>query len=130
MNPPQLDPSSVASAIIGLFFGAEIAGYLGPYAVIASGGATGACFALARMQTSGRAFAVWFVLSMTIVSVMLTASIAELIHFIFPSVDVRWLLVPVAMFVGGIGQDWSTIGTWVVSRIGRVFEKRAGIDGI
>lgn len=129
MNSPELDPSSVASAIIALFFGAEMAGYIGPYAVIAAAGATGACIALSRMPAVGRWHAVVFVAGMTVVSLMLTASISELIHYALPSVDIKWLLVPVAMVVGGIGQDYPSIGSWMVSRLGRLIERRAGIDG-
>lgn len=129
MNPPQLDPSSVASAIIALFFGAEMAGYIGPYAVIGAAGATGACIALSRMPAVGRSYAVCFIGGMTVVALMLTASISQLINYMLPNIDIRWLLVPVAMVVGGIGQDYPLIVTWVVSRLGRLIERRAGIDG-
>ena len=129
MTPPPLDPSSVASALIGALIGAELASYVGPYAVIAAGGAAGACFALSRMPPSGRAFAYSFVAAMTALSLMLTASIAEMIHYAFPGIDVRWLLVPVALIVGGIGHDWPNVGGWIVTRAGRLFERRTGIDG-
>jgi hypothetical protein len=33
------------------------------------------------------------------------------------------------MVVGGIGQDYPSIGSWIVSRLGRLIERRAGIDG-
>lgn len=128
MTSTPLDPSSIAVAIIGSVCGAEIANYLGPYSVIAAGGAAGACIALSRSEQTTTLKACIFVALMTSISIMLTVSASELIRYAFPSIEIKWLLAPVAIIIGGVGHDWPIIGKWIVSRAGLLFEKRSGID--
>lgn len=130
MSTAPLDPSSIAIALIGTIAGTEMAAYLGPYSVIAAGGAAGACIALSRSEQTSTIRACIFVALMTCISLMLTVSAAELIHYAFPVLEVKWLLTPVAIMIGAIGQDWPPIGRWIISRIGRIFEQKSGIgDG-
>jgi len=38
--------------------------------------------------------------------------------------DLYWLLAPIALIVGCVGDDWPKVGRWVFTRVGRLFERR------
>jgi hypothetical protein len=128
VSDPRLDPVSVVQALIAAVVGTELAAYVGPYAVIAAGGAAGACFALSRRPPETNLRAARFVALMTALALLLTASGAELLLH-WASLDIHWTLAPLAMLIGGIGHDWPAIGAWIITRAGRIFERRTGIDG-
>lgn len=129
MAAPQTDIISVAIALVGAAIGNSLAPYVGPYVVIAIAGAIGAsCFALPRMEPTDNRKTFGFVLAMTFFACLLTVGAAEAIQS-YAHLESRWTLAPIALIIGGIGHDWITVGKWVVSFIGRVFERRAGVDG-
>lgn len=129
-TPPQTDIVSVAIALVGALIGSKMAPYIGPYVVIAIAGAIGAsCFALPRMEPTDNRKTFMFVLAMTFFACMLTVGIAEALQS-YASLETKWTLAPIALMIGGIGQDWIKVGKWFVEFVGRVFERRAGVDGV
>ncbi len=128
MTDPRLDPVSVVQVLAAMLVGAGPAAYLGPYAVIAAGGAAGAFIALSRRPPERSLHAAAFVTVMTLMALLLTVSAAEVLRH-YTSLEIRWTLAPLAMLIGGVGYDWPAVGSWIVSAARRVFERRAGIDG-
>ena len=128
--PPQTDIVSVAIALTGAAIGNQLAPYVGPYIVIAIAGAIGAsCFAFPRRDPTDWKSTLLFVVSMTLFACLFTVGASEALQF-YTNLEPRWTLGIIALIIGGIGQDWITVGKWIVSFIGRVFERRAGVDGV
>lgn len=120
---------SVAVAITGLLLGPAMAEIVGPYAVIIVAATCGAAWSLSRRETSTRRSALLFFARINATAALITVGLATLTHQAFGLEGVNWLLAPVAMLVGGVGDDWPDVGRWVINRLGRLIERRAGIDG-
>lgn len=124
MNTNQIDPVSAAIALAGLLFGPTLAGIVGPYAVIILSATVGAGWSLGRRDQSLRFGAAWYFLRLNATAVLVTASIATLAAKWLGVAEQNWLLAPVAIVVGAVGDDWPRIGKWLIVRAGRFFEKR------
>ena len=130
MSGPQLDPVSVAVAISGVVFGSALASIIGPYAVIIIGSTVGAGWALGRRdETSLRFGAAWYFLRINATAVLVTVGLATLAGRWLGVTDHSWLLGPIAMLVGGVGDDWPRLVRWVFLRVWRFWERRAGAEG-
>lgn len=126
MTPtPQIDPVSVAVALIGTLIGAELAKYVGPYLVIGAAGLTGSGLALMRRPPGSRVSALAFVSWLTVLSILLTVPVAEWLASVL-AVESRWMLAPVAGAVAGVGHDWPRVGEWLFQRLARLIERRTG----
>lgn len=125
----NLDPVNVAIAAASVLFGPALAAIIGPYAVILIASTVGAAWSLGRRDPSARLGAAWYFLRLNGTAVLVTVGLAELVGRWIGSEDTSWLLAPIALFVGGVGDDWPRLGRWVVVRAGRVFERRAGGGG-
>lgn len=125
----KIDPISAATAVASVLFGPELAHYIGPYAVILLGSTTGAGWALGRHPPLGsRTSAVLFFMRLNVLALLLTVPLAAGATALFGTVEQRWLLAPIALLIGGIGNDWPRVAHWVLKRIGRLFERRIGVD--
>ncbi len=129
MPTTHLDPVNVAIAVAGVLFGPALAGVIGPYAVIILSATVGAAWALGRRPASPRLGAAWFFLRLQTTAVLITVSLANLAGRWLGMEDHTWLLAPIALLVGGVGDDWPRVGRWLVLRGLRLFERRAGGDG-
>lgn len=125
----QLDPVNVAVAIASVLFGPAIAGVIGPYAVIVMASTVGAAWALGRRDQTARLGAAWYFLRLNATAVILTVGVAKLLGVWIGSEETSWLLAPVALFVGGVGDDWPRLCSWLGLRVIRLFERRAGGGG-
>ena len=124
----KLDPVAVAVAIIGTLLGPELAHLIGPYAVIFLASSTGAAWALGRYEAmSSRLGIVWYFTRINLTALLVTVPLAMLAVKGLGLEEANWLLVPVGILVGGIGDDWPRVGRWVVERLGRLIERRAGV---
>lgn len=126
MNSQQLDPVSVAIALASVLFGPALAGVIGPYAVIIISATVGAAWALGRRDAAAKISAAWYFLRLNATAAIVTVSLAKLAGMWMGVADHSWLLAPVALVVGGVGDDWPRVGRWVLVRAGRIFERRAG----
>lgn len=129
MTPPQLDPVSVAIALAGVIFGPALAAFIGPYAVIIISATVGAAWALGRRDPAARLGAAWYFLRLNATAVVVTVGLATLAGRWLGIADHSWLLAPIALIVGGVGDDWPTLGKWMFVRAGRVLERRASGEG-
>ncbi len=129
MNTSHLDPVSVSIALASVLFGPALAGIIGPYAVIIISATVGAAWALGRRDPAARLSAAWYFLRLNATAAVVTVSLAKLTGLWLGMEDHSWLLAPVALVVGGVGDDWPALGKWLVAMAGRVFERRAGGGG-
>ena len=125
----QLDPVSVAIALASVIFGPALAAVIGPYAVIIVSATVGAAWALGRREPGARLGAAWYFLRLNATAVLVTVSLAKLAGQWVGQQNTTWLLAPIALLVGGVGDDWPRIGRWLLERAGRLIERRAGGDG-
>ena len=128
MNPPQtLDPVSVAVALIAVGLSPQIAALIGPYAVIILAATTGAAWSLGKRDPATRSSAVWYFLKLNATAVLLVVGLATLVTQMWPAfTGVHWMLAPISLLVGGVGDDWPDVGRWVVGRLGRLIDNRTG----
>ena len=123
-----IDPITAAVAIASILFGPALAGIVGPYAVIIVSSTVGASWALGRRPTAPKFGAAWFFLRINMTACLLTVLLARFIGQYIGAEEHSWLLSPTAMFIGGVGDDWPRIVEWLILRVGRIFDRRMGMD--
>ena len=128
MTPSHLDPVSVSIALASIIFGPALAGVIGPYAVIIISATVGAAWALGRRDPAARLSGAWYFLRLNATAVLITVSLANLAARWLGSDDSHWMLAPIALLVGCIGDDWPRVGRWLLMRASRVIERRTGGD--
>lgn len=130
MNLQQLDPVNVAIVVAGVLFGPALAGIIGPYAVIILCATVGAGWSLGRRRMRGlRLGAAWYFLRLNATAVVVTVGLATLAGRWLSIADPSWLLSPIALLVGGVGDDWPKLIRWLMARAGRLIERRTGGEG-
>lgn len=122
----QLEPTAAAVAIASVLFGPAMAGYIGPYAVILIASTVGAAWALGRRDPSARLGAVGYFMRLNATAVLVTVGLATLAGRWLGFDETNWMLSPIALLVGGVGDDWPRLGRWVFERAARVLERKAG----
>jgi hypothetical protein len=125
MLSTKIDPITVATAFASALFGAELAQFVGPYAVILLASTMGAGWALGRSPAMPSKWeALWYFGRLNTLALLITVPLAMLVAWSFSMDDPSWLLAPIAIFVGGVGNDWPQVGAWIVKRLGRLIERR------
>ncbi|MBY0469281.1 MAG: hypothetical protein K2Q07_09920 [Burkholderiaceae bacterium] len=123
----QLDPVSVAITIAGALVTPELAEIAGPYAVILLAATTGAGWSLGRREPGSRGSAVMYFLKLNATAVLLTVALATLVSKAWPAFDgLNWMLAPIGLLVGGIGDDWPKVGRWFLGFLSRRVDGQAG----
>lgn len=105
----QLDPVSVAVVLASTLFGPSLAAIIGPYAVILLGATVGAAWALGRRDTTKKSNAVAYFSLINATALLVTVSISRIVGGWLGHEDANWLLAPVAMVIGGVGNDWPAV---------------------
>lgn len=124
----SIDPVAVAVALITLLIGPKLATYVGPYVVIAAAGLTGAAFSLGRRNPEAKLGPLAFLSIMVLFSMLLTVGLTQALAMLWHPFGSSWMLAPVALVVGYVGDDWPDLMRWLASRAGRLLERRAGVD--
>lgn len=114
MSTQQLDPVNVGIAIAGVVFGPVLAGIIGPYAVILIGSTVGAAWSLGRRDQTAKMGAAWYFLRINLTALLVTVGLATLAGKWLGVEDSRYLLAPIALIVGGVGDDWPRLARWVL----------------
>jgi hypothetical protein len=125
----QLEPTNVAIAMASVLFGPALAGVIGPYAVILIASTVGAAWALGRRDPLARLGAAGYFLRLNATALLITVGLSTLAGNWLGFAETNWMLAPIALFVGGVGDDWPKIGRWVIERLGRILERRTGDMG-
>ncbi len=120
----KLDPVFVMTALVAALTGNELAQVVGPYAVVVLGATTGAGWSLGRQEPMSRAGSMWFFTKMNLTALLTTVPLAVVAGSFFNLQESNWLLVPISLLVGGIGNDWPVVGRWIIGRLARLIERR------
>lgn len=107
-------------------FGPELSAIIGPYAVIILAATTGAGWGLGRCGPMTRSEGIWYFLKLNLTALLVTVPIASGVQYVLGWDEANWLLVPVGLLVGGVGNSWPKVGEWFVSWLGRLLERRTG----
>lgn len=124
----KLDPTAAITVLMAAFFGAELSQIIGPYAVIILAATTGAGWGLGRCPPMTRSQGAWYFLKLNLTALLVTVPISSAAQSLFELKEANWLLVPVGLLVGGVGDSWPVVGQWFVLWIGRLLEKRTGTE--
>lgn len=104
-----------------------LAELVGPYAVIILAATTGAGWSLSRRARVSRWSAIVYFLRLIATAVLLTVGLATLVLQVWPQFNgLNWMLAPIGLLVGGIGDDWPHVGRWFLERIGRRVDGQSG----
>ena len=120
----HLDPAAALTVILASVFGQQMSAVIGPYAVIILAATTGAGWGLGRHPPMTSAQGAWYFLKLNCTALLVTVPIASGVQSLLGWQDANWLLVPVALLVGGVGNSWPKVGKWFVVWLSRLLEKR------
>jgi hypothetical protein len=123
---PPIDPVSVATTIAAAIIGTDLAALIGPYAVIIVASAIGASWSLAGRPPMSSRQALRFVIHVVALACAVSVGIEAAISRWLTPVPGHWLLAPIAIAVGAIGDRWPAIGAWLLDRAGKAIDRRIG----
>ena len=116
----QLDPTHVAITLASAMLAPALAEIVGPYVIIFIASTIGASWALGRQATMSRLKALLFFLRINFTAAIVTASIASALAkqlgYASGTEEGLWLIAPIALVIGGVGDDWPALIHWVVKR--------------
>ena len=116
----QLDPTHVAITVASAVLAPALAEVVGPYVIIFIASTIGASWALGRQATMSRLKALLFFLRINSTSAIATVFIADFLAkqrgYASGTGDGLWLIAPIALVIGGVGDDWPALIHWVVKR--------------
>lgn len=124
----KLDPTAALTVLTAAVFGAELSQIIGPYAVIILAATTGAGWGLGRCPPMTRAQGAWYFLKLNLTALLVTVPIATGAQALLSLEEANWLLVPVGILIGAVGNSWPQVGQWLVLWLGRLLEKRTGTE--
>lgn len=124
----KLDPTAALTVLTAAVFGAELSQIIGPYAVIILAATTGAGWGLGRCLPMTRAQGAWYFLKLNLTALLVTVPIATGAQALLSLEEANWLLVPVGILIGAVGNSWPQVGQWLVLWLGRLLEKRTGTE--
>lgn len=116
MDTTPLDVVSVATLLATFFWSPAASAVIGPYATIVIAATTGAAWSLGRRSPGEtRRSAFWFLLRINFMAILLTVTITNLLdEWVFHR-QINFALVPVALAIGWVGDDWPSILGWITS---------------
>ena len=116
----HLDPTHVAVTVASAVLAPALAEIVGPYVIIFIASTIGASWALGRQATMTRLKALLFFLRINFTAAIVTSSIASALAkqlgYASGTGDGLWLIAPVALVIGGVGDDWPALIHWVLKR--------------
>lgn len=124
----KLDPTAALTVLTAAVFGAELSQIIGPYAVIILAATTGAGWGLGRCPPMTRAQGAGYFLKLNLTALLVTVPIATGAQALLSLEEANWLLVPVGILIGAVGNSWPQVGQWLVLWLGRLLEKRTGTE--
>ena len=105
-------------------FGPTMAGVIGPYILIVFAAATGAAWSLGRCKPQSKGQAFFYFVRIALVAVLLTVAISKAVASFMPNMQEDWLIAPVALIIGLIGDDWHKIGEWFVQTLKKLIDNK------
>ncbi|WP_114968552.1 hypothetical protein [Rhodoferax ferrireducens] len=117
MNNNASDFISLSIFIAALIFSQEAAAIVGPYVAIIAAASIGASFALARRDKATRTGAAVFFARVVGLAVLLTVVLAQIASAYYPAIHERLMLIPIALLVGFIGDEWPRLLDKVLAKL-------------
>jgi len=119
--PPQNNTDVMQLFVIMAtsIFGPSMSQIIGPYILIAFAAATGAGWSLGRREPKGKASALFYFVRVVFTAILLTVAIAKIMASFIPPVEADFLVAPVALIIGLIGDDWKHVGAWFIGAVKR-----------
>lgn len=116
----QLDPTHVAITVASAVLAPALAEVVGPYVIIFIASTIGASWALGRQASMSRLKALLFFLRINFTAAIVTSSIASVLAkqlgYASGTGEGLWLIAPIALMIGGVGDDWPALIHWVLKR--------------
>ena len=116
----HLDPTHVAVTVASAVLAPALAEVVGPYVIIFIASTIGASWALGRQATMTRLKALLFFLRINFTAAIVTSSIASALAkqlgYASGTGEGLWLIAPIALVIGGVGDDWPALIHWVLKR--------------
>ena len=116
----HLDPTHVAVTVASAVLAPALADIVGPYVIIFIASTIGASWALGRQATMSRLKALFFFLRINFTAAIVTSSIASALAkqlgYVSGTEEGLWLIAPIALVIGGVGDDWPALIRWVLKR--------------
>ena len=132
MESNQTDVLQLFVVMAAAIFGQPMASIIGPYLLIIFAAATGAGWSLGRRDSKGKSNAFFYFVRVVFTAILLTVVIAKLAVGYVPNVEVEWLIAPVALIIGLIGDDWLKVFSWLMDMgkklANRIADKKLGGD--
>lgn len=119
----SLDPTTIMISVLSLVMVPSLAEIIGPYAVIVLASTTGAAWALGEKEMTSRFQAVKFFIKINMIAILVTVVIANLIGMYINIANKQWLLSPVALAIGIMGNSWGKLGKWITLKLHNVINK-------
>ena len=108
----NLDPVTVAVALLALLFGQELASIVGPYAIILLGSTLGAGWSLGDMERTTRAKAMGYFLRINVTALLITVPLVNILNSLRDdptSQAPTWAITAVAVAIGLIGNNFPRV---------------------
>lgn len=124
MQNEPLDIISLLMLVLATITSRELAQAVGPYAAIGITAWAGAMFSLTscnKKMTNRQA--AWYVAARIVLAVLLTVSLAEILHSLWPSARPRYTLPPLAFCIGWVG-DFERVKRWLVVGLEKLIGER------
>lgn len=113
----SLDPTTVLIAIFSTIMAPQIAEIVGPYTIIVIASTTGAAWSLGDKPTLTKLQSLRFFIKINMVAILITVFISYLIGNYINMADRQWLLAPVALLIGLLGNEWGKINGWLLAKV-------------
>lgn len=105
----QIDPVNAFVTLLAAFLSPALAAIMGAYSVIFISAAFGSGWALMRRGQGTLPGATLFIVLMTGTATLTTVGVAEMANHFLHLSNTNLLLGPVALLIGGVGQDWPKV---------------------
>lgn len=123
MNQPP-DIVALLVALMAVITTDTMAQQLGPYFAIALLAAGGALIALSGRHDDMSTFqSLRFVLVRVLIALVLTVSVAQGVARIWPAIEPRYSLVPIALLIGWV-RDYNAVLSWIGAKIAGLFGRK------
>lgn len=120
----NLDPVNVTVSLLAALIGPALAAIIGPYAVILIASTVGAAWALGRRDPTAKFGAAAYFLRLNATAAVVTVGLASALGTWLGHDDPTWMLAPIALVIGGVGDDWPRLMLWLGRRAIRLVERR------
>lgn len=111
--PNSADPIAGVAQVLSVFVGAATAAVIAPHLVVFIAGAAGGVFGLMSWRQCSVREGVGYVAGMGMLAWLLAGSLAEVAASMWPFLDDRRGLAPVALCIGWVGHRWPAVGQWL-----------------